>query len=312
MLFAAIDDTRAQAYPAKPVRIIVGFAPGGTTDILAREVGARMQEGWGRAVVVENRPGVGGNIAAEVVAKAAPDGYSLLLSTNSFAINPALYSKLPYDVFSDFAPIMFMGAVTNIIFAHPSLPAKTMKDLVALAKARPGQVTYGSGGVGTAPSLAVELFKSLSKANIVHVPYKGVPPVVQGVLSGELALGVASVPSAGLPEHVKSGRLRGLAVTGARRSKAVPDVPTMIESGFPGFDVAIWYGMLGPAGTPQDIVARINKELMRIMNLPPVRERMAAFDFDIATSTPAEFSDYIKREVAQWRKVVKEAGVKID
>lgn len=306
------DETCAQQYPAKPIRYVVGFSPGGTTDILAREVAARMQESWGRAVVVENRPGAGGNIAADVVAKAPPDGYSLLLSTNSFAINPALYSKLPYDIFTDFAPITFMGSVTNIIFAHPSLPAKTMKDLVALAKARPGQVTYGSGGVGTSPSLAVELFKSLSKVNVVHVPYKGVPPVVQGVLSGELALGVASVPSAGLPEHVKSGRLRGLAVTGAKRSKAVPDVPTMIESGYPGFDVTIWYGMLAPAGTPQEIVARLNKELIRIMSLPAVRERMATFDFDIATSTPGEFAEFIKREVAQWRKVVKEAGVKIE
>ena len=312
VLLAMAGDARAQGYPTKPIRIVVGFAAGGTTDILAREVGARMQESWGRAVVIENRPGVGGNIAAEVVAKAAPDGYSLLLSTNSIAINPALYSKLPFDVFNDFTPIMFMGSVANIIFAHPSLPAKTVKDLVALARSRPGQVTYGSGGVGTAPSLAVELFKSMSKVNIVHVPYKGVPPVVQGVLSGELALGCASVPSAGLPEHVKSGRLRGLAVTSARRSKAVPDVPTMIESGFPGFDVAIWYGMLGPAGTPQGIVARVNNELTRVLNLPAVRERMAIFDFDIATSTPAEFSDYIKREVVQWGKVVKEAGVKID
>ena len=311
--FAPVDGATAQQpYPAKPIRIVVGFAPGGTTDILAREVGARMQEGWGRAVVVENRPGAGGNIAAEVVARAPADGYSVLLSTNSFAINPALYSKLPYDVFNDFAPIMFMGSVTNIIFAHPSLPAKTIKELVALARARPGQVTYGSGGVGTSPSLAVELFKSISNVNIVHVPYKGVPPVVQGVLSGELALGVASVPSAGLPDHVKSGRLRGLAVTGARRSKAVPNVPTMIESGYPGFDVTIWYGMLAPAGTPQDVVARLNKELIRVLNFPPVRERLATFDFDIATSTPADFADFIKREVAQWTKVVKDAGVKVE
>jgi len=307
-----VTDALAQTYPTKPIRVVVGFAPGGTTDILAREVGARMQESWGRAVLVENRPGVGGNIAAEVVAKAAPDGYTLLLTTNSLAINPSLYAKLPYDVFNDFASITFMGSVANIVFAHPSLPARTMKELIALAKSRPGQVTYGSGGVGTAPSLAVELFKSLSKVNIVHVPYKGVPPVVQGVLSGELALGVASVPSAGLPDHVKAGRLRGLAVTSAKRSKAVPDVPTMIESGFPGFDVAIWYGMLAPAGTAQDIVARLNKELIRILNLPVVRERMATFDFDIATSTPAEFADYIKREVAQWKKVVTEAGVKIN
>ncbi len=306
------NQAAGQAYPAKTVRIVVGFSPGGTTDILARELGARMQESWGRSVVVDNRPGAAGNIGAEVVAKAPPDGYTLLLCTNAFAINPSLYSKLPFDSINDFVPVTFIGSVTNIIFAHPSLPAKTMKDLVALAKARPGQVTYGSGGVGTSPHLAVELFKSMAKVNIVHVPYKGVPPVIQGLLAGELAAGVASVPSAGIPELVKSGRLRGLAVTGSKRSKAVPDVPTMIESGFPGFDVVIWYGMLAPAGTPPDIVARLNKEVIRILGLPAVRDRLAVFDFQIATSTPSEFGTYIKSELAQWAKVIKQAGIKIE
>lgn len=302
----------AQEYPAKPIRFVVGFTPGGTTDILAREIGARMQESWGRAIVVDNRPGAGGNIAAELVAKAPPDGYTVLVATNVIAINPSLYSKLGFDPINDFAPITFIGSVANIIVAHPSVPVRTMKDVVALAKARPGQVNYGSGGVGTSPSLAVELFKSIAKVNIVHVPYKGVPPVVQGLLAGELALGVASVPSASLPDLVKSGRLRGLAVTGSKRSKAVPDVPTMIESGFPGFDVVIWYGMLAPAGTPQDIVAKLNKEVVRILGLPAVRERLAVFDFDISTTTPSEFGAFIKKEMAQWAKVIKEAGVKIE
>lgn len=301
-----------QAYPTKPIRIVVGFTPGGTTDILARELGARMQESWGQSAVVDNRPGAGGNIGAAAVAKAAPDGYTLLLATNSFAINPAIYSKMPYDTINDFMPITFIGSVTNIFFAHPSVPVKTMKDVVALAKSRPGQVTYGSGGVGTSPQLAVELFKSLAKVDLVHVPYKGVPPVIQGLLAGEIALGTASLPSAGLPHLVKSGRLRGLALTGSKRAKAVPDVPTMIESGFPGFDVVIWYGMLAPAGTPQDIVARLNKELIRILGLPVVRDRLATYDFDIATSTPAEFMAYIKSELAQWAKVVKEAGVPLN
>ena len=309
---AAPHPAFAQGYPEKPIRIVVGFVPGGTTDILAREIGARLQESWGRAVVVDNRPGAGGNISHEVVAKAPPDGYTLLLATNAFAINPALYSKLPYNVFTDFAPITFLGSVANIIFAHPSLPARTMKELTALARAKPGQVTYGSGGVGTSPSLAVELFKSQAKVDVTHVPYKGVPPVVQSVMTGELALGVASVPSAGLPDHVKSGRLRGLAVTGAKRSKAVPGVPTMIESGFPGFDVVIWYGMLAPVGTPQDVVAKLNKEVIRVLGLPAVRDRMGVFDFDISTSSPSEFTSYIKSEVAQWAKVVKQAGIKIE
>ena len=302
----------AQGYPTKPIRIVVGFSPGGTTDILARDLGVRLQESWGQSVVVDNRPGAGGNIAAAAVAKAAPDGYTLLLSTNSFAINPALYSKMPYDTINDFAPIAFIGSVTNIFFAHPSVPAKTMKDVVALAKSRPGQVTYGSGGVGTSPHLAVELFKSMAKVDLVHVPYKGVPPVVQGILAGELALGTASLPSAGIPEHVKSGRLRGLALTGSKRSQTLPQVPTMIESGFPGFDVVIWYGMLAPAGTPADLVTKLNAELLRIFALPAVRERWAAQDFEIATTSPSDFAAYIRSELAQWAKVVKEAGVKIE
>ena len=182
-------------------------------------------------------------------------------------------------------------------------------EVVALAKARPGQITYGSGGVGTSPQLAVELLKSLAKIDIVHVPYKGVPPVIQGLLSGEVALGVASLPSAGIPDLVRSGRVRGLALTGAKRSKAAPNVPTIAESGFPGFDVEIWYGMLAPAGTPPDIIAKLNQEIIRILELPVVRERMAAFDFAISTSTPAEFGAYIKKELAQWAKVVKEAGM---
>src|SRR5258706_10896808 len=201
-------ETLAQSYPAKPIRIVVGFTPGGTTDILARELGARLQESWGRSVVVDNRPGAGGNIGADVVAKALPDGYTLLLSTNAFAINPALYSKMPYDTINDFAPITLIGSVTNIFIAHPSVPVRTMKDLAALARSRPGQVTYGSGGVGTSPHLAVELFRSMAKVDLVHVPYKGVPPVVQGILGGEVALGCASLPSAGIAEHIKAGKLR--------------------------------------------------------------------------------------------------------
>jgi tripartite-type tricarboxylate transporter receptor subunit TctC len=303
-------DAPAQSYPAKPIRLVVGFSPGGTTDILAREIAARMQESWGKSVVVENRPGAGANIASEVVAKAPPDGYTLLVATNSIAINPAIYTRLPFDPFGDFAPITFLGSVTNILIAHPSLPAKSIKELIALARAKPREVTYGSGGIGTAPHLAVELFATLAKIELTHVPYKGVPPVIQGLLSGEVALGVASLPSAGIPNLVKTGKVRGLALTADKRARAVPSVPTIAESGFPGFDVVIWYGMLAPAGAPADIIARLNKELVRIMGLAAVRERMAAFDFVISTSSPEEFGAYFKRELAQWAKVVKEAGIK--
>jgi len=236
---ACAQAPRSEGWPAKPIRIVVGFTPGGTTDILAREVAARLQEAWGRSVFVDNRPGASGNIGAEVVAKAPPDGYTLFLASNSFAINPALYSKMSFDALADFAPVTHIGSVTNVFVAHPSVPANTIRELVALARSRPGQVTYGSAGVGTSPHLAMELFKSLAHVDLVHVPYKGVPPIVQALLDGEIAVGSASLPSAGIPEHILSGRLRGLALTGARRSARVPQVPTMAESGYPGFDVVI-------------------------------------------------------------------------
>src|SRR5215813_8272333 len=302
----------AQAYPVKPIRIVVGFTPGGTTDILAREFGARLQESWGRSVIVDNRPGSSGSIGAEIVAKAPADGYTLFLASNSLAINPALYPKLPFDTLNDFAPITYIGAVTNVFVAHPSVPARTMKELIALAKARPGQVTYGSAGVGTSPHLAMELFKSLAKVDLVHVPYKGVPPIVHALLGGEIAVGSASLPSAGIPEHINTGRLRGLALTGAKRSPRVPQVPTMIESGFPGFDVVIWFGLLAPAGTPPDIIARLNKETARIFDLPAVHKRLAAEDVEIKTTTPADFLSYIKAELTLWSRIVKEAGVKLE
>jgi tripartite-type tricarboxylate transporter receptor subunit TctC len=311
---AFAGEAPGQAYPAKPVRIVVGFSPGGTTDIVAREMGARMQESWGQSVIVDNRPGAGGNIGTAMVAKSAPDGYTLLLCSDACAASAALYTKLPFDQIKDFVPITFIGSVTQIFVAHPSVPVRTMKDLVALARSKPGQVTYGTGGVGTSSHLAVELFKGMAKVDIVHIPYKGVPPVVQGLLGGEVALGLASLPSAGLPHLVTSGRLRGLALTGTKRAKAVPQVPTMIESGFPGFDAPIWYGLLAPARTPQDIVDKLNKEVIRVFGLPAVRDRMAALDFEIATGTgsPEEFGAYLKKSIEQWTKVVKQAGVIVE
>lgn len=314
-LLAAIlsaNQASAQGYPVKPIRVLVGFSPGGTTDILARELAARFQESWGQSVIVDNRPGAAGNIATDAVAKAAPDGYTLLLNSNSFAINPALYAKMPFDTINDFAPVTHIGSVTNIFVAHPSVPAKTMQDVAALARARPGQVAFGSTGVGTSPALAMELFRSMAKVDLVHVPYKGVPPLIQGLLAGELALGTASLPSAGIPELVKSGRLRGLALTGAKRSSTLPQVPTMIESGFPGFDVVIWFGLIAPAGTPPDIVAKLNKEVIRILDLPSLRSRLLAQDIEIRTMSPAEYGAYIRSEIALWTKLVKETGVKIE
>ena len=303
----------AQTYPARGIRFVVTFPPGGTTDILAREIGARMQETWKQTVVIDNRPGAGGNLGADIVAKAAPDGYTILLGTNgTHAINPSLYTKMPYDAIRDFAPLTLIASVPNIFISHPSVPAKTMQDIVALARAQPGKVIYASSGTGTPQHLSVELFKSMAKIDMVHVPYKGASPAVLAVLSGEVALSCPSLPSAGIATHVGSGRLRGLAVTGAKRSPTLPQVPTMIEIGYPAFDVVTWFGVLAPAGTPADIVSRLNAEIVRILGMPDVRERLAAQGVDILTSTPEQYLNYIKTETVRWAKVVRDAGAKLD
>ena len=303
----------AQTYPTHNIRFVVTFPPGGTTDILAREIGARMQESWKQTVVVDNRPGAGGNLGADIVAKAPPDGHTILLGTNgTHAINPSLYSKMPYDAIKDFAPITLIASVPNVFISHPSVPAKTIKDIVALARAQPGKVIYASSGTGTPQHLSVELFKSMANIDMVHVPYKGASPAVIAVLSGEVALSCPSLPSAGIANHVEAGRLRGLAVTGAKRAPTVPKVPTMIESGYPTFDVVTWFGVLAPAGTPADVVGKLNTEIIRILGVPAVRERLAAQGIDIMTSTPDQYVNYIKTETVRWAKVVKAAGAKAD
>ena len=309
-LTAAAD---AQTYPSHSIRFVVTFPPGGTTDILAREIGARMQENWKQTVVIDNRPGAGGNLGADIVAKAQPDGHTILLGTNgTHAINPSLYTKMPYDAVKDFAPITLIASVPNIFISHPSVPAKSMKDIVALAKLQPGKVIYASSGTGTPQHLSVELFKTMAKIDMVHVPYKGASPAVLAVLSGEVALSCPSLPSAGIATHVEAGRMRGLAVTGAKRSPTLPKVPTMIESGYPTFDVVTWFGVLAPAGTPVDVVSKLNTEIIRILGVPVVRERLAAQGIDISTSTPDQYLNYIKTETVRWAKVVKDAGAKLD
>ena len=303
----------AQTYPSRQIRFVVTFPPGGTTDILAREIGARLQETWKQSVIIDNRGGAGGNIGADIVAKAPADGYTILLGTNgTHAINPSVYSKMPYDAVKDFAPITLVASVPNIFISHPSFPPRTMKEVVAIAKKQPGQIVYASSGTGTSQHLSVELFKSLAGIDMVHVPYKGATPAVLGVLGGEAPLSCPSLPSAGIAGHVATGRLIGLAVTGAKRSPTVPKVPTMIESGFRTFDVVTWFGVLAPAGTPPDIVAKLNAEIIRLLGTAPVRERLAAQGIDIITSTPTQYLDYIKSETVRWAKVVKEAGAKVD
>ena len=310
----AVQAADAQSYPARQIRFVVTFPPGGTTDILAREIGARLQESWKQTVVIDNRPGAGGNIGADIVAKAPADGYTLLLGTNgTHAINPALYgAKMPYDAVKDFAPVTLVASVPNIFISHPSFPARTMKDVVAMAKKQPGTIVYASSGTGTAQHLSVELFKTLAGIDMVHVPYKGATPAVQAVLGGEAPISCPSLPSAGIAQHVASGRLIGLAVTGSKRSPTVPKVPTMIESGFKTFDVVTWFGVLTSPGTPPDIVSKLNAEIHRILGQPAVRERLAQQGIDILTSTPQQYLDYIKTESVQWAKVVKQSGAKLD
>ncbi|MEO7726490.1 MAG: tripartite tricarboxylate transporter substrate binding protein [Burkholderiales bacterium] len=299
-----------QVYPARPVRLIIGFAPGGSTDLVARVVAQKMAESWGQQVVVDNRPGANGMIAADLVAKANPDGYSLLLSSiGPMAINASLY-KMPYDIVREFAPVTYTGNVTNLLVVHPSVAATSVKELIALARAQPGKLTFGSSGTGGAPHMAVELFKILAKVNVIHVPYKGGGPAMADLVGGQISGSFASMPSS-IP-FVRAGKLRALAVTAPKRSPAEPQVPTMSEAGIPGFSVLDWQGLFTTANTPPAIVNKLNKEVVRILALPDVAEKLAVAGVEIQTSSPKEWGDFVKSEIAKWAKVVKEAGVKVE
>jgi len=309
-LAAATAASPAQDYPARPIRLILGFAPGGSTDLVARVVGQKMAEAWIQQVVVDNRPGANGMIGADLVAKANPDGYSLLLSSiGPMAINASLY-KMPYDIVADFAPVTYTGNVTNLLVVHPSVAAASVKELIALAKAQPGKLTFGSSGTGGAPHMAVELFKILAKANVVHVPYKGGGPAMADLVGGQISGSFASMPSS-IP-FVRAGKLRALAVTAPKRSPAEPQVPTISEAGIPGFAVLDWQGLFTTGKTPPAIVNKLNAEVVRILALPDVVEKLAVAGVEIQTSTPREWGDFVKSEIAKWGKVVKEAGIKVE
>ncbi|MGH8618900.1 MAG: Bug family tripartite tricarboxylate transporter substrate binding protein [Burkholderiales bacterium] len=301
----------AQTYPAKQIRFVVPFPPGGPADILSRIIGQNLAESWGQQVVIDNRAGAGGNLAAEIVAKAPPDGYTMLMGyVGTHAINSSLYRDMPYDPIKDFEPVGLVARVTIILVLHPSIPAGTVKELIALAKSRPGELTFGSPGNGTPQHLAGELFNTMAKVKMLHVPYKGAVPALNDLLGGRLSMIFSSMPPA-LP-HVKVGKLRALGVTSLQRSPAVPDVPTIAQSGVPGYDVTNWYGVVLPAKTPKDIVTKLNTEIVRIMNLPDVKERLAAQGAETLTSTPDQLAAYIKSETDKWAKVVKFSGAKID
>lgn len=301
----------AQTYPSKPIRIVVPFPPGGPADILARIIGQNLAESWGQQAVIDNRAGAGGNIGSEMVAKALPDGYTLLMGfVGTHAINASLYSTMPYDNVKDFEPVSLVAMVTIILVVHPSIPANSVKELIVLARSRPGQLTFGSPGNGTPQHLAGELFNTMAGVKMVHIPYKGAVPALTDLLGGRVSLIFSSMPPA-LP-HVKAGKLRALAVTSARRSSAAPNVPTIAESGLPGYEVINWYGILVPAGTPKEIVARLNAEILKILNVPDVKERLSAQGAETFSSTPQEFAAYIRKETEKWAKVVKYSGARLD
>ena len=304
-------EAQGQNYPSRPIRFVVSFPPGGVSDRLGRLLSQHMQESWGQPVVVENRPGGSGFIASQAVATAAPDGHTLLLGNiNTHAINSALFQKLPYDPVKDFAPISLLVSVPNLLLVHPSVQASSAQELVALARARPGSLTYASAGSGTSTHMSAELLKSMSGIEIVHVPYKGPAPALQAILAGEVNLYFETVASS--LQLVRAGRLKALAITSAVRSTLAPEIPTVAESGMPGFEVAPWFGALTRAGTPSEIVTRLNTEMVRILSLIDVRSALAAQGVTVIGSTPDAFARYIDQEITRWSKVVRQTGAKPD
>jgi tripartite-type tricarboxylate transporter receptor subunit TctC len=304
------EDALAQQYPAKPIRIVVGFAAGGPTDIGARTIGQKLTESWGQQVIVDIRPGASGNIAAEHVAKSAPDGYTLLLAVFAHAVNPSLHSKLSFDAVKSFEPIIQYASIANLLVVHPSIPARTVKELIDFARARPGELTSGSAGIGTSSHLSLELMAVMAGTRITHVPYKGLSAAHVDVVGGHLSMLFDNVVTA-LP-HAKAGRIRMLGVTTLRRWGGAPEVPTMSEAGLPGYEVNSWYGLLAPAGTPRELVLRLNAEVGRTLRAPDARERLFSIGAEPLSQTPEEFTAFITAEVAKWAKVVKTAGIRIE
>lgn len=302
---------QAQTYPQKTVRIVVPFAAGGGTDIIARLVGQKVGDGLGQSFIVDNRAGANGIIGTEIVARSPADGYTLMLGTSAtHAINPTFYSKLSYDAVKDFSPVVNIAYTAFILSVHPSIPVHSVKDLIALAKARPGELSYASAGMGNSTHLAGELFGMLAGVRMVHIPYKGSGPAMADTLGGQTAATFDSM-QASIP-HIKTNRLRPLAITAARRSPAIPDLPTIAEAGVPGAEAGTWYGMLAPASTPRAIVVKLNAEVIRALALPDVRERLAAVGVDPIGNTPEQFAEEIKSDIVKWGKTIRVANVRAD
>lgn len=308
MLVAWVGLSAAQTYPTRPIRFIAPFAAGGGTDLIARTVAQRLTEALGQSVVVDNRSGANAVIGTDLAAKAPPDGYTIMIATPTVTVNPSMVKNLPYDAIRDFAPISLVASSPHLLAVHPSLPAKSVKDLVALAKARPGQLTFASGATGGSSHLSAELFSSIAGIKMINVPYRGTGQAVMAIVTGEVSMGFNDVMT-NLPQ-IKAGRLRGLAVTSLKRSGAVPELPTIAESGYPGFQSGVWYGVLAPARTPPEIVARLNTELVKIARTPEFLQRLNAEGGEAVGSTPEYFGDFIKQETARWAKIIKEANIR--
>jgi len=295
----------------KPIRIVVPFPPGGATDILARDVAQKLTEAWGQQVIVDNRPGAGGNIGSELVAHSAPDGYTLEMGTvGTHAINASLYAKMPYDHVKDFAPVILVAGVPNVLVVNNAVPANSVAELIAYAKANPGKLNFASSGNGTSIHLSGELFKVMAGVQMTHIPYKGSAPALQDLLGGQVQLMFDNLPPS-LPQ-IKAGKVRALAVTSLTRAPALPDVPTIAESGLPGFEASSWFGILAPAGTPPAIVAKLNAEIAKWLATPEAKEKLAKQGANAAGGTPEDFAKHIAAETAKWAKVVKDSGAKID
>ena len=307
-LAVATPVAHAQDYPKATVRLVVPFAPGGSSDTVARLVAQKMTAALGQTFVVDNRAGAGGNLGAELVAKSKADGYTLLFAAGSFAVNVSLFEKLPYDPLTDFDPVVQVCTVNGILVVHPSVKATTVQELIALARAQPGVINFGSAGNGTTPHLAGELFKTAAKVDITHVPYKGSGPALADLIGGQTQVMFANIP--GTLQQVKAGKLRVLAVTNDKRSSALPDVPTIAEAGLPGYRAATWFGVLAPAGTPRDIVAKLNAEFAKALAAPELVEHLRSEGSDVVAGSPEQFRAFLKSEVDRWGPIVRAAGIK--
>jgi tripartite-type tricarboxylate transporter receptor subunit TctC len=310
LALAASFGALAQGYPSKPIKIVVPYPPGGFNDTLGRTLAAKFTEAWGQPAVVENKPGGNTLIGNDFVAKSAPDGYTLLVVAFPFSVVPSLFKTMPYDTARDFSPVILAATSPNLLVVHPSLPVNTVAELVALAKAKPGTLSYASTGNGSSNHISMELFKSLAGVEIVHIPYKGSGPAVSDLLGGQVHLMFDNTPNV-LPQ-VKAGRLRALGSSGAKRSTLTPDVPTVAEAGVPGYEVTVWFGLVAPAGTPREVIQKLNAEVTKILAMPDVRERFLAQGVDPVGSTPEQFADHIRAQMAKWAKVVHDAGVKAE